>query len=178
MSLTVAEDQSPCPKIVTRKEWDARDPETVEYTIFPLKNVIIQHTVTGQCKNKKQCSELVQNIQNYHMDNVNYGDIGYNFLIGSDGNVYEGRGWHKQGAHLRGYNSKSIGIAFIGNFEKTLPSEEALQAGKDLLACGVKLGELTTDYSLFGAKQLASTASPGSKLYNRIRNWHHFTEVN
>lgn len=41
----------------------------------------------------------------------------FRFLIGGDGSVYEGRGWHKVGAHTIGYNKKSIGIALIGNFE-------------------------------------------------------------
>ncbi len=31
-----------------------------------------------------------------------YCDIGYNFLIGGDGNVYEGRGWDRQGSHTIG----------------------------------------------------------------------------
>ena len=36
-------------------------------------------------------------------------DIGYSFLVGEDGNIYEGRGWRASGAHCVGYNSKSIG---------------------------------------------------------------------
>lgn len=50
------------------------------------------------------------------MDTKQWNDIGYNFLIGGDGNVYEGRGWGKHGAHSSPYNSKSIGICIIGNF--------------------------------------------------------------
>lgn len=41
----------------------------------------------------------------------------FSFLIGGDGNVYEGAGWHKVGAHTRGYNTRSLGIAFIGNYQ-------------------------------------------------------------
>lgn len=40
----------------------------------------------------------------------------FSFLIGGDGKVYEGRGWHKEGAHTYRYNKNSIGIAFIGTF--------------------------------------------------------------
>jgi N-acetylmuramoyl-L-alanine amidase len=43
-------------------------------------------------------------------------DIGYNFLVGEDGNVYEGRGWDAVGAHAVPYNSNSIGICVIGDF--------------------------------------------------------------
>jgi hypothetical protein len=38
------------------------------------------------------------------------------FLVGGDGNVYEGRGWHQVGAHTYGFNKRSIGIAMIGEF--------------------------------------------------------------
>ncbi|KAF5303123.1 hypothetical protein FQA39_LY10130 [Lamprigera yunnana] len=165
-----------CPPIISRGEWEARRPDSVEYIIFPVNMVIIHHTVTPQCYTRKACSAAIRSMQNYHIDSVDYGDIGYNFLIGGDGNVYEGRGWHKQGAHTYRYNSKSIGIAFIGDFTKTLPSDKSMNAAKQLLACGVAQGELTTNYQLLGAKQLSSTESPGFELQNRIRNWEHFSE--
>lgn len=38
----------------------------------------------------------------------------YNFLIGTDGSVYEGLGWNIVGYHTLGYNECSIGLAFIG----------------------------------------------------------------
>lgn len=34
-------------------------------------------------------------------------------MIGGDGNVYEGAGWHKEGAHSQLYNNQSIAIALI-----------------------------------------------------------------
>lgn len=42
--------------------------------------------------------------------------LSYSFAIGGDGNIYEGRGWNRTGAHAKGWNSKSIGIVFIGDF--------------------------------------------------------------
>ena len=50
------------------------------------------------------------------MNHNNWSDIGYNFLVGEDGNIYEGRGWMKRGAHAPDYNSESIGICVIGDF--------------------------------------------------------------
>lgn len=50
------------------------------------------------------------------MDDRQWFDIGYNFVIGEDGNVYEGRGWDYVGAHAPGYNTQSIGICVIGDF--------------------------------------------------------------
>ena len=68
-----------------------------------------------------------------------WSDIGYNFLVGDDGNVYEGRGWDLQGAHVFGHNSRSIGISFIGNFQQRLPSTAARNATKQLIRCGVSM---------------------------------------
>jgi N-acetylmuramoyl-L-alanine amidase len=50
------------------------------------------------------------------MDDLGYDDIGFNFVIGEDGNVYEGRGWDAVGAHTASYNTISIGICIIGDF--------------------------------------------------------------
>lgn len=47
------------------------------------------------------------------MFNISY-IFRYNFLVGGDGLIYEGRGWGKKGAHTFGFNSQSVGIAFIG----------------------------------------------------------------
>lgn len=48
--------------------------------------------------------------------NLGWSDIEYNFLVGEDGAVYEGRGWNNVGAHTNGYDSQSIGMAVMGNF--------------------------------------------------------------
>ena len=45
------------------------------------------------------------------MNTNGWDDIGYNFLVGEDGRVYEGRGWYRQGAHALNFNSNSIGKA-------------------------------------------------------------------
>lgn len=37
-------------------------------------------------------------------------DIGYSFVVGEDGNAYEGRGWDKVGSHTLHYNSIGLGI--------------------------------------------------------------------
>jgi N-acetylmuramoyl-L-alanine amidase len=53
------------------------------------------------------------------MNNNGWADIGYNFVVGEDGNIYEGRGWNAKGAHAPAYNGRSIGICIIGDFTGT-----------------------------------------------------------
>ncbi|KAK4875989.1 hypothetical protein RN001_012411 [Aquatica leii] len=165
-----------CPEIVSKNEWGARGALKVEYSVYPLDYVIIHHTVTPECHDLLRCSDLLKSMQNYHMDSHKFHDIGYNFVIGGDGKVYEGRGWHKVGAHTKGYNTRSLGIAFIGNFINKLPNEQQLQAGKDLIQCAEELQELDYHYKLHGARQVSATQSPGLTLYHEIQNWPHFSK--
>ena len=116
----------------------------------------------------------VRYIQNFHIESQNFSDIGYNFLVGGDGAVYEGRGWDLQGAHTRGYNVGSVCIAFIGTFTKREPLARQLNVAKLLIEEGVRLKKLDKDYKLYGHRQFFGTESPGEKLYNIIKQWPHW----
>ncbi|XP_017775382.1 PREDICTED: peptidoglycan-recognition protein 2-like [Nicrophorus vespilloides] len=163
-----------CPKILKKNLWAGKSPVNIDYVIIPVEYVVIHHTVTSTCTSEVSCSNLLCNIQNYHMDELKFNDIGYNFMIGGDGVVYEGAGWHKVGAHTYGYNSRSMGIAFVGNYVDKTPSEKMLKALKDFLACSVELGELSNRYKLIGGRQVISTESPGLKLYQELQKFPHF----
>lgn len=114
---------------------------------------------------------IIRNIQKYHIESARFSDIGYNFLIGGDGNSYEGRGWDFVGAHTGGHNTGSIGIAFIGMFDETPPTAVQLNAAKKLIEEGVRLKKLDADYKLFGHRQFKLTNSPGDALYTIIQEW-------
>ncbi|MCB9887367.1 MAG: N-acetylmuramoyl-L-alanine amidase [Planctomycetes bacterium] len=59
----------------------------------------------------------LQVIQRDHMQNRDYGDIGYHFLIDPAGRVWEGRELKYQGAHASGANNvQNIGVCLLGNF--------------------------------------------------------------
>ena len=57
---------------------------------------------------------------------VGWDDIGYSFLAGDDGNIYEGRGWDRVGAHTKGYNSRGLAVSFMGNYKDHLPPDTAI----------------------------------------------------
>lgn len=89
-------------------------------------HIIIHHTVTPNGDNSYS---RVQNIRSGHMTLGNP-DIGYHYLIGSDGEIFEGLagGPEKKGAHFSCMNGGTIGISFLGNFSEVAPSEKALKA--------------------------------------------------
>ncbi|XP_055349571.1 uncharacterized protein LOC129596353 isoform X2 [Paramacrobiotus metropolitanus] len=109
-----------CPdvNIIPRSEWGARNPVAgLTNLTLPVKYMVYTHTFGEPCNNPTSCSSIVREIQNFHMNSPNnFADIGYNFLIGGDGSIFEGRGWHTKGAYNPDYNSKGFGTALIGRF--------------------------------------------------------------
>lgn len=119
----------------------------------------------------------VRLIQTFHIESRGWSDIGYNFMVGGDGSAYYGRGWDYVGAHTKGYNNCSMGIAFIGTFNTESPTRNQIEACKNLIKLGVAEGKLAKDYKLFAHRQLMSTLSPGDKVYEIISKWPHFVKT-
>uniref|UniRef100_A0A1I8NKF6 Peptidoglycan-recognition protein n=1 Tax=Musca domestica TaxID=7370 RepID=A0A1I8NKF6_MUSDO len=164
-----------CPRIKLKRQWGGKLSKNIDFRPVPIKYVIIHHTVTPECDTFLKCAELLQNMQHYGITTLGLDDIAYNFLIGNDGLVYEGTGWHVAGSHTYDYNRNGTGIAFIGDFSAKLPSSKALDAAKHLLKCGVENGALDANYELYAGSQVISTQSPGLILYNEIQEWDHWS---
>ncbi|XP_050360497.1 peptidoglycan-recognition protein LE-like isoform X2 [Nymphalis io] len=162
-------------RIVSRSDWLAQPVEKPLTKLDqPVPWVIIMHTATETCLTQSQCVLRVRLIQSFHIESRGWYDIGYNFLVGGDGSVYYGRGWDYEGAHTKGYNKYSIGIAFIGTFNNDPPSKQQIAACQKIIKRGVQLQKLSKDYKLFAHRQLMSTLSPGDELYNIIKKWPNF----
>ena len=102
-----------------------------------------------------------------------WSDISYNFLVGEDGAVYEGRGWNPVRGHTKGYmyNHRRLAVAVMGNFMNRKPNAAALNALKNLIKCGINLGYITSTYKLYGHRDVSWTACPGDALYKEIKTW-------
>lgn len=47
-----------------------------------------------------------------------WSDIGYHFIVLPDGTIEKGREVFRRGAHVRGYNTNSLGICYVGGLDK------------------------------------------------------------
>ncbi|XP_034240323.1 peptidoglycan-recognition protein 2 [Thrips palmi] len=176
MSLTPQGDAA-CPNIISRQLWGASPSAAVHYITTPVPDVIVGHTAGPRCGSETACAREVHSIQQQHKD-LGFGDIGYGFLIGGDaGYVFQGRGWHQRGAHTYGYNNKSIGVAFLGDYSDAGASTRQMNALRDLLQCGVQLGELPDDVRVYGQRQVQRTESPGLALYQQLQELPQWVEV-
>ncbi|XP_078620532.1 uncharacterized protein LOC144887281 isoform X2 [Branchiostoma floridae x Branchiostoma japonicum] len=171
---------SQCPEVnmVLRDGWGAREPKSITSMPTPVSQVFIHHTTGGTCSDMTSCSSKIRGHQNYHMNTNpgnNWSDIGYNFLVGEDGRVYEGRGFDRVGSHTYGYNSVSIAVSFVGDYTSRLPNQAAQDAAKAIINCGVQLGKVTSTYRLRGHRDVKDTECPGDTLYDHIKTWPHYS---
>lgn len=123
---------APKPVIFTRSQWGANNSwrnGRPEYN-SSLKQVHIHHTATSNNYSKGDVPGIIRGIYSYHTRSLGWFDIAYNFLIDKYGRAWEGRSGGidrlVKGAHTRGFNHQSMGIALIGNFENVRPSDDAL----------------------------------------------------
>ncbi|TSC94621.1 MAG: N-acetylmuramoyl-L-alanine amidase family 2 protein [Parcubacteria group bacterium Athens1014_10] len=126
-------------RIIPRAEWGANEslrfnekgedkwPE--EYA--PVQKFIIHHSGTTLKDNDKNGAvdqedykATIRAIYNWHAQVLNWGDIGYNYLIDPLGNIYQGRygsdgvvGGHAlDDVKNIGYNRGSVGIVILGTY--------------------------------------------------------------
>jgi len=124
------------PHVITRAQWGA-DPSLDDPCWKPIygssaKMVFVHHTVNSNDYARSDGKAIVRAIQAYHTQSRGWCDIGYNFLIDKYGKVYEGRrgGMRRpvRGAHAGDYNTNTVGVSLIGNFQIARPTKQMKRA--------------------------------------------------
>ncbi len=71
----------------------------------------------------------------FHREHIKrgWGGIGYHYIIRRNGVIEQGRPENAIGAHTRGKNNVSIGIALTGNFQIIHPSVEQILSLRNLV---------------------------------------------
>ncbi|WP_369035440.1 peptidoglycan recognition protein family protein [Streptomyces adonidis] len=103
---------------------------------YPFQTITVHHT--DGVNNDPDPAATVRAIYEYHAVTLDWGDIGYHFLIDEAGVVYEGRysgddlvpAFDKDGNlvtafHTGGFNSGNLGIALLGNLVSQPPTDAA-----------------------------------------------------
>ncbi|XP_070499680.1 uncharacterized protein [Chironomus tepperi] len=164
--------------LVTRKQWGAQPPRSsnISKLDLPIKRIIIGHTGGEFCTNQNDCINMVKSIQT---QDSSLDDIAYNFLIGGDGRIYEGRGFKYQGQHTENldateYNSIGICIAFIGNYTSIAPSSELIDSLTEFISNLIELDILIEDHIIVHQDDLKYFESKADALNNVIKSLANF----
>jgi len=165
-----------------REEWPRR--------YASVKSFVIHHTAGSN--NPSNPSATVRAIYYYHARTLDWGDIGYNYLVDQHGNTYEGRygGNNVVAGHAAYYNYGTAGISVLGNFETASPTGNSIDGIARLIISKTKdksfnstgsirltktsgyphyspIGSKTVP-TIAGHRNLNSTACPGRNLYPKL----------
>lgn len=168
------------PNIISRAQWGADEALMTwppEYAA-PIQKIVFHHTAGGL--GGSDPASVIRGIYYYHAVTRGWGDIGYNYLIDEHGNYYEGRfgGQRVVGAHAKSYNTGSIGISTLGNYESMTPSSAAINAAKNIAAFLAARNGISPKKSSYfvdkttpnvgGHRDFGQTSCPGDNYYSKL----------
>jgi len=132
-----------------------------------INKIIIHCTATPEGRDVS-----ISDVRRWHVEDRGWRDIGYHFLIQRDGTIDEGRPIEQTGAHTRGHNWDSIGIAYVGGMSKdmTEPKDTRTEEQKDALVD--LLCQLHDCYGgkIYGHRDFSSKACPSFDAKSEYEN--------
>ncbi len=182
------------PKVISRAQWGADESLRCEEPTYDdgLGGITVHHTAGRNDYSKSESAGIVRAIYAYHAKTLGWCDIGYNALVDKYGQIFEGRygGMDRpvEGAHAGGFNENTAGVAMMGDFESTPPTDAQLQATGQYVGWRAKItgldpeGETTmysegTDFTpyaegeavhlpiVFAHRDVGNTTCPGDAAY-------------
>ncbi|HEX2045447.1 MAG TPA: N-acetylmuramoyl-L-alanine amidase [Gaiellaceae bacterium] len=183
------------PAIVRRAQWNADESIVRDAPSYAerLRLAVVHHTAGTNSYTKAQSAGIVRGIQRYHVVANGLDDIGYNFLVDRYGQIFEGRAGGTDrnviGAHAKGFNTGSVGVAVLGTYGSTTVSSAGRAAVERLLAWRLDVahvdpvsaltaisygneryeaGTAVRLRAISGHRDTGYTTCPGTKLYGQL----------
>lgn len=152
------------PTIITRQQWGADESLRGSMTLSStIKAITIHHTAGTNDYTPESAAAQVRGIYAYDTQGLGWSDIAYNFLVDKWGRVYEGRAGSitlpVRGAHAMGFNTDTMGIAAMGNYETA--AAPAVMVDALAKVAGWKLSQYGVDPA--GTARLTSQGGTGTK---------------
>lgn len=169
--------------------WDHKLAWPIQKTDY-VKAIVVHHTHSEYTDSYKG----IQDIYRYHSIQREWGDIGYNYIIWTKGEIFEGRagGDYTVAAHAVWNNRSTVSIAVMWDFDKKPISIMQYKSLKNLvrylsLKYGINLNDtfsyhkeciwadckqeiITSDeYTLIGHRDAGHTNCPWEVLYKTLK---------
>ncbi len=129
------------------------------YPLRPLANIrqfIIHHTATPTTTTPQRIAEYIVNERNLP-------GMTYHYCITSEGQIFRTQTAETLSTHAGNFSADSLGIALIGNFNETTPSQAQLNAASTLIGqLAIQFSIPVSQETVRGYGELAQTFSPGT----------------
>lgn len=139
-------------KLPTHGEYPHRDTAAIE-------GIIVHHTATN--------GQSLKTIAQFHVATRGWPGIAYHYAIGWDGQVYLLNSEDRLTYHAQGWNTRTIGIVFVGTYTDRPPTDAAWAAFMRLVS---DIGERRCIRYVKGHRDTKATACPGDSLYRMVRD--------
>lgn len=140
LAVTSAEAMTQKPGITTRAGWGANERyrNCGPYYSSRVKMAFVHHTANANNYRPGQSPGIVRAIYWYHTKSLGWCDIAYNFLIDRYGQIFEGRYGGMTSPVLpgatKGFNTNSVAVSAIGNYQIARPTSALIRSMERLLA--------------------------------------------
>jgi hypothetical protein len=137
------------PEIIARSAWAGRQaPPAGPANYGSIQLAFVHHTDNPNGYSAGEVPAMLLAIFDYHRYVRHFFDIAYNFIIDAFGRIWEARAGGIDepvvGAQAGGFNQVSTGVAVLGTFMSSVPSDRALAALDRLLAWKLSLHGVPT----------------------------------
>lgn len=156
--------------IVSRYAWGASSIKPNHNQMNGIKRITIHHTSEYPGMGSFSDKEVVQKIAKFHRESRGWADIGYHYLIGRDGRIFEGRPESIQGAHVKHNNKNNLGISLVGNFNRYSPNSKQYKSLQMLLQMKKRQYSIN-NAKVYGHRDFNATACPGAALYEWLGSY-------
>ena len=173
------------PAIYTRAQWGANEGLRRAGPSYGTIQVgFVHHTDSANNYSSASVPAMIRGMYAYHVQTLGWNDIGYNFLVDRFGRIWEGRygGMDKPvvGAQTLNYNSVSLGVSAIGQYDVAAVPQAMTNAFKAVFAWKFSLANIPATGTspvvykgkylqrVSGHRNAFSTACPGRYLYAKL----------
>jgi hypothetical protein len=166
-------------QIEPKSEWNSTVKKNIKLKL-PIERVIVFETITNQCGERENCLKFLRqrqlNLTQKYFNGIFMSNLPENFLISSDGTIYEGRGFF-EGQHTydrteTSYNKKSLGIGFVADGFKNAINEKQIKALESLTECLIGASKLDQGFKLFHRAQLeGGNQTTFSEQVKKMSHW-------
>ena len=171
------------PTIYSRAAWGAD--EGLRRSAPSYGNIMVgfvHHTDSANSYTSAEVPAMIRGMYAYHVTSLGWADIGYNFLVDRFGRTWEGRygGITRPvvGAQTLNFNSVSMGVSAIGNYDVGAVPQPMTNAFKAIFAWKFSLAGIPATGTVVangkslnrvsGHRDAFSTACPGRYLYAKL----------
>ena len=152
--------------VFSRSQWTSAQPNLSQTNpMVRIESITVHHDGMSpvDIRTQADAADRIEMIRSSHVQHRGWADIGYHLVVDPQGRVWQARPINLQGAHVKDYNPRNLGVLVLGNFEVQHPTPAAKQTLDRLLAHQAQTHRVPKS-KIRTHREWASTACPGRNL--------------